>query len=211
MICTDDTRRVWCAPGVCSPPPSLCVRVRRALDRVPIVQSRVARRASRHRPCDVLSLHVPSCAVLHTAPRRPFCVHAPRLRRSALERDPRTVLDPSSVMCAAGEREVATVCRCKRRPEKPASGRPSPDGSVQRPRARGAAVRCRVPVGQVRRAFPLPADSFPGVLRSRRCCAEMLRTRAYRTYYLRTKTKSSLIITHFESPYRPAGLVRGHG
>ena len=76
MICTDDTRRVWCAPGVCSPPPCLCVRVHRSLDRVPIVQCRVASRASRHRPFDVLSCrcmcHLGRCCTPHHDGRSAF-------------------------------------------------------------------------------------------------------------------------------------------
>ena len=178
MICTDDTRRVWCAPGVCSPPPSLCVRVRRALDRVPIVQSRVARRASRHRPCDVLSLHVPSCAVLHTAPRRAFCVHAPRLRRSALERDPRTVLDPSSVMCAAGEREVWLPCagvsgdtRSPRRVARPRTAASSDRGRARARRSRAVPRAGRSGTSSHERLPPPSGIRFvPGVL-----VVEMLR------------------------------------
>lgn len=60
------------------------------------------------------------------------------------------------------------MCRCKRRHEKPASGRPSPDGSVQRPRARARAAQpCRAACRSVRYVEPrAPSAPFRHSIRS---------------------------------------------
>ena len=137
MICTDDARRVWCAPGVCS------WRVLSSFVSVScacVVRSigyrsyTVAWRGGhRHRPRDALSLHVPSCRPRCCTHDGRGCVHAPPVTpRSALERQ--RIHTASSwhrgraPSCAVGE--VCATVPVWGRDRRPTS-RPPPPGPLR--------------------------------------------------------------------------------